>query len=201
MKLQSTHGGRRSIRLRDYDYSQEGAYFVTLCTQDKICFFGTVDNGEMLVNDAGSMVDRAWSSLPETCPGIELDEFKTMPNHLHGIVVLSGEPVLSGPGPVAGPPLILGEVVKRFKTWTLNRYIDGVKKANWPRFPGRLWQRNYYERVIRDERELERIRHYIHYNPLGWEDDDYHPSKKERRVGRSSDPLRFDSSGDGRRGR
>jgi putative transposase len=81
---------RRSIRLKGYDYSQAGAYFVTICTQDRACLFGDVVNGEMLLNAAGRMVQTVWDDVPNHYPGVELDAFVVMPNHVHGIVVVAG---------------------------------------------------------------------------------------------------------------
>ncbi len=171
---------RRSVRLKGYDYTRDGAYFVTLCTHAKSCHFGSISDGRMRLNEAGSMVDHAWARLPEIYPGVALDEFVTMPNHLHGIIVLGDR---SSAQATDGVRLSLGEVIKRFKTWTGSRYNKGVREAGWPPFQARLWQRNYHDRIIRDELELERIRHYIHHNPLDWRDDDYHPAKTRQRQG------------------
>ncbi|MCP4548047.1 MAG: transposase [bacterium] len=192
---------RRSIRLKGYDYSSEGLYYVTLCVQDKKCLFGSVIGTEMHLNDAGAMVDEAWRGLPRVKRGVELDEYVVMPNHFHGILFLTDgpDPVTDGrwtnargagagvreedshsQGKAGEAPISLGEVVKGFKNWTIHQYIAGVKNAGWQRFPGRLWQRNYWDRVIRNERELNNIRCYIRDNPRAWAEDEYHPSKRER---------------------
>lgn len=176
---------RRSIRLKGYDYSQAGAYFVTICAQDRACLFGDVVDGEMRVNGAGWMVESIWNEMPVFYTGVETDEFVVMPNHVHGIVVLvgaapRGRPV-SGQAQVGqaqgpAPTMSLADVIHRFKTMTTKRYADGVKTDGWPAFRGRLWQRNYYEHIIRSDVELSRIREYIVNNPLQWALDRENPN-------------------------
>jgi REP element-mobilizing transposase RayT len=178
---------RRSIRLREYDYSSAGAYFVTVCVEGRECLFGEAGDGSVNLNEAGRMVAEWWTKLPDRFPGVQLDEFVTMPNHVHGIVVLVGATPCGCPSlsvrdstPRSGRPRgaapTLGDVMDWFKTMTTNAYIRGVKQSNWPPFPGRLWQRNYYERVIRDDDELTDIRGYIRHNPAQWEHDGENPT-------------------------
>jgi REP element-mobilizing transposase RayT len=187
---------RRSIRLKGYDYAQAGAYFITLCTQNRDRLFGDVVNGDMRLNEAGRMIESVWAEMPACYPGVETDEFVVMPDHVHGIVVLVGatprgrpypadspypadppnpadhpnppDPPNSGqargPAPTA-PTLSVGDVVHRFKTMTTRRYATAVKQYPWTAFAGRLWQRNYYEHIIRNEESLNRIRRYIAENP------------------------------------
>ncbi|MDF9392115.1 MULTISPECIES: transposase [Methylococcus] len=175
---------RRSIRLKDYDYSQAGAYFVTMCTQNRACLFGDVIDGAMRVNDAGRMVQTVWDELPLHYVGVELDTFVVMPNHVHGIIVLVGAGPRacpkSGRPQGAAPTLSLPDVVHRFKTLTTKRYTDGVKTGGWPPFHGRVWQRNYYEHIIRDEVSLHRIREYIANNPQQWALDRENPANQMR---------------------
>jgi REP element-mobilizing transposase RayT len=180
---------RRSIRLREYDYASTGAYFVTVCAQGRECLFGEIVDGEMRLNDAGRMVDEWWLKLPGKFPMLTLDEYVVMPNHFHGVITNVGAPPCGCPdvpqhgcAPSMSKPErsykvdpTLGDVMDWFKTMTTNAYIKGVKQLNWPPFPGRLWQRNYYERVIRDERELAGIREYILCNPMKWEQDGENP--------------------------
>ncbi len=198
---------RRSIRLKGYDYTQAGAYFVTICTQNRECLFGEVVDGEMRLNAAGQMIQSVWNELPAFYPGVDIDEFVVMPNHIHGIIVLvgatpCGRPVtppndhpvgatpcgrpepgqaqgrhrgLPLPTVTAMPTLSLPDVVHRFKTLTTKRYADGVKQLGWPPFPGRLWQRNYYEHIIRNEESLNRLRQYIANNPAQWQSDGESP--------------------------
>jgi putative transposase len=190
---------RRSIRLRGYDYAQSGAYFVTICTQDRACLFGAVVDGAMRLNEAGRIIQEVWEGLPRFYPGIAIDAFVVMPNHIHGIIILVGAgPCACPAGPCACPAgpcacpgptetgqpqgvapttLSLPDVVHRFKTMTTKRYIDGVKTRGWHPFPGRLWQRNYYEHIIRNEESLTRIRQYIVENPLRWHLDRENPDR------------------------
>ncbi len=203
---------RRSIRLQGYDYSQAGAYFVTICSQNRQCLFGEIVNGELRLNDAGEMICRWYEELGNKFPDIECDAFVCMPNHVHFVVVNVGADLCVRPGsnsrdlrvrpdresayhpkgqthrsapttetdmdkqqgehtgsPLQGSPL--QRVVQWFKTMSTNEYIRGVKQCGWSPFPGKLWQRNYWEHIIRNESELNRIREYIHNNPAQWEMD------------------------------
>jgi REP element-mobilizing transposase RayT len=166
---------RKSIRLKDYDYSQTGGYFVTICTKNRQCVFGEIIEGQMVLNDAGWMVQRVWDEIPGNYPGIETDVFIVMPDHIHGIIIIVGAgpcacPVEGQPRGIA-PTMSLPDIVNRFKTMTTKRYTDGVKQCGWRSYPGRLWQRNYFDRVIRNEKELDQIREYIFDNPEKWEID------------------------------
>ncbi len=187
---------RRSIRLRGYDYSRAGAYFVSICTKDRECLFGDVENQEMALNDAGRMVDKWYVELEKKFKDIRCDEFIIMPNHFHAIIQNIG-PVTVGAdlcvcpvvcpddhrhgrpsGEHIGSPL--HRVIQWFKTMTTNEYIRGVKQYGWVPFPGRLWQRNYYEHILRNENEMSRIREYIRNNPAQWATDKDNPSLEEK---------------------
>ncbi|MCE5252431.1 transposase [bacterium] len=204
---------RRSIRLAGYDYTANGAYFVTMCSYGRECLFGGITDSSMILNDAGRMVKAVWDGIPSHYSGVEADAFIIMPNHVHAIIVLVGTvplnrsvgvapcgypfedrnlPVGAAPcgcpdddlpevmgnhGGIAptGSALSLPDIVHRFKTMTTKRYADGMKLMGWPPFHGRLWQRNYYEHIIRDETEWNRIREYIETNPARWEMDRENP--------------------------
>ena len=189
---------RRSIRLPGYDYSQAGAYFVTVVTQTRLCLFGDIENGTLRLNEAGRMVQSVWDAIPDHYPGVGIDTFVLMPNHVHGIIVLVAASCGSlddvtnrpndddgradggqarGPAPTVPLPraLSVGDVMHRFKTMTTKRYADGVKQRGWQPFSARLWQRNYYEHIIRDEPSLQRIREYITTNPARWVQDPENP--------------------------
>ena len=199
---------RRSIRLRGYNYTQAGSYFITICTQDRACLFGEVVSGDVRLNDAGRMIHAVWDELPNHYPGVITDAFVVMPNHIHGIITLVGAdprvcpdrtpahpdvgadprvcpdttrvcpvPPQGQPQRVA-PTLGLPDVVHRFKTITTKKYVDGVKQHNWQPFRGRLWQRNYYEHIIRDENALNKIREYIQTNPTRWASDRENPFRQ-----------------------
>ena len=163
---------RHSVRLKDYDYSQTGAYFVTICVQNKECLFGDVVDGEMHVNDAGEMVMRTWQDLPTHYGNIALDEFVIMPNHVHGIIVLCSGDVGAGfkPAPTETKQYGLPEIVRALKTYS-SRRINEIR--NTPGTP--VWQGNYYEHIIRNDGELNRIREYIVNNPEQWEEDENNP--------------------------
>jgi putative transposase len=277
---------RHSIRLRGYDYRQAGAYFITICTQNRICFFGDIADGKMMLNDAGRMVEHWYRELESKFPGVKCGTHVTMPNHFHAIIHITGtgnhgiegehtgssqrdvgmgdrieegehtgmgehtglplrnagtgdrteegehtgsplrnktddyvetgnEPGLNvgadqrvcpndrdertGMGEHTGLPLrnagtgdrieegehtgsplrnagsSLKDIVQWFKTMTTNAYIRGVKECGWPPFIGKLWQRNYYEHIIRDDHEFAIISNYIESNPANWNTDDENP--------------------------
>jgi len=176
---------RQSIRLKGYDYAQAGAYFVTVCVKDHACLFGDVEQAEMNLNNAGNMVKTWWLSIPDKYRHVELDEYMIMPNHFHGIIKNVGADQCVCPDPFnetkekgehTGSPLPM--IIQWFKTMTTNEYIRGIDAQGWERFNGKLWQRNYYEHIIRDDSELYAIREYIRYNPSKWDQDEDNPNTK-----------------------
>ena len=175
---------RRSIRLPDYDYMTPGAYFITVCAQNSQCLLGEAVDGRLRLNEAGRMIQTVWDELPLHYPNVEIDTFVVMPNHVHGIIVLTDGPVGAAPrgrpdgiGQAQGPAptLSLPDVMHRFKTMTTKRYTDGVKQSKWPPFAKHLWQRGYFEHVIRRTDKMNRIREYILQNPLRWKFDRENP--------------------------
>ena len=183
---------RRSIRLRDYNYSLAGAYFVTICTLNRECLFGTIHDNAITLNDAGRMIEAWWEKLPHKFPTIDRDVSVVMPNHFHGIMAIVGAAPCGRPAsgrispasdqiprgrPHRGAPA-LGDIIDWFKTMTTNAYIRGVNQCRWQPFPGKLWQRNYFEHIIRDENDLNSIREYIITNPVRWADDEENPNKR-----------------------
>ncbi len=176
---------RQTLRLPDYDYSLPGAYFITICTQGKACVFGTVVDDSVHLNNLGRMVDATWTELPTHCHGLHLDQFVLMPNHLHAVVFLSGSidqnhPSIDGRTLRSAPTVALPGIIRRFKTVTTSRVRRDVHTFGWHPFPGRLWQRNYYEHVIRNDDSLHRIREYIANNPTSWALDPENPSSTPR---------------------
>jgi REP element-mobilizing transposase RayT len=259
---------RRSIRLRGYDYTQPGAYFVTICAHERRCLFGALDGGALRLTDAGRMIERWWGELNRKFPGAQTDAFVIMPDHIHGIIIITAanriiadrvDPIVGiNAGGYADPPprddaddsnasnainatpsvradlhirprrtgnepndadvnravSIVGinaggsadppprddgddfnaggainadagdsiandtndtpnraslfAIVQWFKIMTTNAYIRGVKQSGWPPFRKRVWQRGYWERIVRDERELQATRRYIAENPISW---------------------------------
>ncbi len=160
---------RKSARLPDCDYSQPGAYFVTVCVRGSKCLLGDIAEGILRSNAAGKMVAKLWSKLESKYPLIKIDPyFMVMPNHFHGIIFIEGP----GGGHM-GPPL--QKIMQWFKTMTTNEYVHGVKELGWPAFQGSLWQRSFYDHAIRNEESLNRIREYIGNNPRRWELDKENP--------------------------
>jgi putative transposase len=266
---------RRSIRLKGYDYSQDGLYFITICIKNGLCLLGDVVGDEMVLNPAGQMVEAEWLALPGRFPQVEQDVFQVMPNHFHGILGIQNTFVGAGlvpaqddaatatgraitterattrvaptvvgdvgaglvpaqddattatgraitterattrvaptvvgdvgaglvpaqdnaatatdratatgrattrvaPTGVGDAPVrtVLGNMIGAFKSITTNEYIVGVNELGWEPFPGKLWQRNFYEHIIRNERALKAIREYIINNPANWAADQLHP--------------------------
>ncbi len=162
---------RKSLRLAGYEYSQGGAYFVTICVKDRTPLFGKILNGEMVNNENGDLAMAAWNKLPGHYLHIALDAFMVMPNHVHGIIIITDEkaqPVGAGFKPAPTKPL--PEVVRAFKTFSA-RAINLRRGASGQP----LWQRGYYEHVIRNEESLNRIRDYIATNPWRWHLDRENP--------------------------
>jgi REP element-mobilizing transposase RayT len=173
--------------LAGYDYSQEGAYFVTICANEHQCLFGKVAGDTMRPGDTGRMVAATWQQLRLHYPGVDLDAFVIMPNHLHGIVILTvgaGPSACPSPGQPQGvaptTTMSLSDVIHRFKSLTTARYLHAVRAKGWPPFSGRLWQRNYYEHIIRNEEKLKKVREYIADNPLQWAFDRENPAADRR---------------------
>lgn len=159
---------RRSIRLREFDYSSIGGYFITTCVQNRECLFGNIVDDVMLLNDAGRLVKSAWNGLPERFPSIELDVFVAMPNHVHFIVNIAVPAEKDGAGQGHAPTL--DRIVGAFKSISASQVNRLLSRTGQP-----LWQRNYFERVIRNESELQGLRDYIIHNPLKWADDTENP--------------------------
>jgi putative transposase len=147
---------RRSLRLPGYDYSQAGAYFITACTQNRVMLFGEVIDRDVRLSEMGTIVQQTWDDLPTHYHGIDLDAFIVMPNHVHGIIILADQSERRHAIP---------EIVRGFKTFSARAVNERAGKQ------GVLWQRGYYEHVIRNEKALDRIRAYITNNPARWADD------------------------------
>ncbi len=168
---------RRSIRLRDYDYSQEGLYFITICTQNKLCLFGKIENREMILNDAGKMVEKCWLEIPEHYPNVILHKYVIMPNHIHGIIEIVGaQDIVHNRAQNIVPlrnefqkiiPGSIGSIVRGFKIGVTKWFRKNSSIKN-------VWQRNYYEHIIRNEESYIKITEYIENNPIKWENDEYY---------------------------
>ena len=162
---------RRSIRLKDFDYSQSGAYFVTIVTHQRRCFFGEVAGGDVQLSEAGRIVNEMWQRLSERFDNVSADSFVVMPNHVHGIVTVGAQliaPDGAGDGAMNRAPT-LGQIIRAVKAASTYRIRQSTGLEA-------LWQRNYYEHVIRDGKSLDRIRRYIAENPARWQFDPNNPN-------------------------
>ena len=189
---------RRSIRLKGYDYSQSGYYYITLSVKNNDYLFGEIVDHQMILNEAGVMVERWFHALDNKYPDIECGEYVVMPNHFHCIIENNGKgnPNIkekTGTTWKTGDsvradlrvcPHEIGEtekgehigspvrnIVQWFKTMSTNEYIRGVKTMGWKRFDGKLWHINYWEHVIRDQNSFDFISSYILENPKNWHTD------------------------------
>jgi putative transposase len=181
---------RRSIRLQSWDYTQSAAYFVTICTDNRLCVFGEVVQDAMNLNSFGQIAEASWQTIPDHFPHVELDAFVIMPNHIHSIVVIVGDASTSDvtindgrgaamlrpcdskrkPHQISVTPGSLGAIVRSHKS-AVAKQINQLRNT-----PGAtVWQRNYHDRIIRNQRELEATRRYIEDNPMQWVLDEENP--------------------------
>jgi len=195
---------RRSIRLRGYNYAQAGAYFITICTHNRTHLFGTIAAGTVLTNAAGNAAADCWLQIPVHFPNVELDQWVIMPNHIHGILVITTpiegafvakahtaataqaqanaaahltSPETEKPRPPhrprpSGTAGTIGSIVRGFK----------IGVTNWHRrqsIATPIWQRNYWEHIVRDELQMQRIQNYIINNPAQWDTDSLREPRKE----------------------
>ena len=158
------------LRLRDYDYSIPGIYFVTICAEDRACLFSEAGGGRLSLFTSGLMIESWWHSIPRRYPSADVMDVVVMPNHVHGLICLGADP-----GHDAPPSL--SRVIGWFKSITTNDYMRGVALDGWPRFPGRLWQEGFYDHIVRTDAALSRIQRYIAANPSSWPHDDLHPDR------------------------
>jgi len=166
---------RTSIRLNDYEYSQPGEYFVTICTHNHKCIFGEVVNEEIHLSKEGEIVKEEWSKTPKIRPEIKLDVFTIMPNHIHGIIIIKDESIITkvgthGRASLQRQPRSLGSFVAGFKSVTTKR-INIFRKIP----HAYIWQKRFYDHIIRNEKDLNNIRDYIINNPLKWSLDEENP--------------------------
>lgn len=161
--MRPRYGTRKTTRVPGFDYRQPGPYFVTICTQNRQLLFGWAQYDGVQRSAAGHMVADVWRTAPDVFPGVELDAFVVMPNHVHAILTL-------GTGTIERNPT-LGDVMKWFKTLTTVEYVKGVMTRGWPRFHDRLWQHRSYDHIIRNDADLDRVRAYIEVNPWKWDRD------------------------------
>jgi putative transposase len=178
---------RRNIRKKGFDYSASGLYFITICVQNHTCMFGEIIDKKMILNDAGGMIETEWLAMPIRFPGIQMHEYIVMPNHFHSILEIAQMNIPVAPNDAEIEPIninvnigattrvaptqipkTIGDIMDAFKSITTVKYIHGVKTSNWQPFNRKLWQRNYYEHIIRDYDSYQRIKQYISDNPSNW---------------------------------
>jgi REP element-mobilizing transposase RayT len=185
---------RRSIRLKGFDYSHPGYYFVTICTKDRECLLAEISDSKIYLNEIGKMSDRIWHEIPEHFPNAAVDQFIVMPNHLHGIIqileknqnkdtakergLMNQAPTLQRSSDcdfnsvqwimMKNQALGLGKIIRFFKARSALE-IRNKKSISF------YWQRNYFEHIVRDKSELFRIRNYIRENPVNWSMDEDNP--------------------------
>ncbi|NBL65852.1 hypothetical protein GV828_11630 [Flavobacterium sp. NST-5] len=195
---------RRSIRLQGYDYSQEGLYFITICCQDRAHLFGKVVSGEMILNSYGEIAQEEWLNTTEIRDNVLLHEFVVMPNHFHSIIEIKFQKGNNEIGKFQSPSQTVGAIIRGYKIATIKKIKDYIlnigekssgrtnEKINStgelqfapiaPIAPTekikeldfKIWQRNYYEHIIRSEQAYERISDYIRNNPKRWNDDKFY---------------------------
>ncbi|OGQ99859.1 MAG: hypothetical protein A2511_15735 [Deltaproteobacteria bacterium RIFOXYD12_FULL_50_9] len=175
---------RKSIRLRGYDYSQAGLYFITICTHERLPIFGEIVDGKMMSNEAGMMAEKCWRAIPDHFSWAMLDDFVVMPNHVHGIITVGAKDFLplqpkhrandhsplqsnAVPQPKHGTSQTIGSIVRGFKIGVTKWFRTNTDMQV-------VWQRNYYEHIIRDEAAYLKIADYIQTNPQRWLEDTYY---------------------------
>ncbi len=190
MKYDPKIHDRRSIRLKNYDYSDSGLYFVTMCTYNHVILFGEIKNNNMILNSFGNIVKKYWLKVPERFNNIELMEYVIMPNHIHGIINITVGAIHELPLQDKFPEqhrspeknellhqdyikyrrkMLLPKMIGWFKMQSA-KYINILRKT-----PGtHVWQRNYYEHIIRSEKSYLKIAEYILNNPARWNEDEYY---------------------------
>jgi REP element-mobilizing transposase RayT len=162
---------RRSIRLKKYDYSSIGLYFVTICTQHRKCLFGNIQNGAMRLNAYGQIVKDEWLKGEILRKEIKSDEFIIMPNHMHAIVKIMENGKCFDFSSEQGASL--GSIITGFKS-SVTAKINAIQKVH----PQKIWQRNYWERILRSDIEFYYCREYIKNNPIKWEKDSLYINQK-----------------------
>ena len=202
MKYNPQHHHRRSIRLPNYDYSRSGIYFITICTHQKQCLFGDINNGRMSLNQIGKIVVEEWLKSAQIRKEIELDEYVIMPNHLHGIVLIHNDlkigdrlclrdrNIVDDKGASLAPlQNNVVDVSRQRKPRSLSSFVAGFKssvtkriKIFCPQPNPPIWQRNYHESIVGEEQQLARIRQYILNNPQKWQEDPEKPENDSQEL-------------------
>ena len=169
---------RQSKRLKEYDYSNEGYYYVTICSKNRQNIFSAVgapldcalENGKIQLSPIGQIIEKQWLEIPSQYTNVELDEYVIMPNHIHGLLIINrSEQLIRAQS--SGAPTTLGQIIRSFKSRCANDYLRYIQSNNLNVSP-KIWQRNYYDHIIRNETSLNQIRKYIENNPSTWDEDE-----------------------------
>ena len=156
---------RKPIRLKKYDYSTAGYYYVTICTYNRKELFGYIKDNRMVLNEYGKITEKTWKEIPNHYPNVELDEYIIMPNHIHGVIIINN-PVGDGHArPVNRNNNNLSIIIGSYKS-TVTKRINQLNNNSFK------WQRFFYDHIIRNDKSLDKIREYISNNPLKWDDDE-----------------------------
>ncbi len=172
---------RKRNRLQGHNYSQNGLYFVTICTNNRLPTLGTISDGKMVLSKLGILSEKFILNSQFLPSGFEIDNFIIMPNHIHIIIFINDPNVCVGTGLVPVPKTrtttrvvpTISQIVGSLKSKIVNKYIKQIERNHWPYFEGKIWQRSFHDRIIRNDHELENIREYISNNPINWDNDDY----------------------------
>ena len=161
---------RKLNRLKNYDYTNNGYYFVTICTKYHVSYFGKIIDGRMILNPNGDIMNHCWLDLLNHYPNCQLDEYIIMPNHFHGIIIIDNDNVGNGLKPFPTKEQHgLSEFIRAFKTFSSRRINE--------RYPIKRfqWQKSFHDHIIRNNKSLHQIRRYIIENPIEWDRDEYNP--------------------------
>lgn len=188
---------RRSIRLLGYEYSQEGLYFITLCCRDRAHLFGEIANGEMILNNYCEIAQKEWQNTSNIRDHVALHEFVVMPNHFHCILEIKFQKGNNEPGKFQSPSQTVGAIIRGYKIATIKKIKDFISSGELDstlestgelqfaptvaqatekikELDFKIWQRNYYEHIIRNEKSYDRISNYISDNPKRWNEDKFY---------------------------
>lgn len=185
---------RKSIRLKGYDYSQAGLYFITICTQNRACLFGNITNGNMILNLFGKIAYTEWKKTEEIRDNCRIHESIVMPNHIHGIIEITHQKAANNQiGKFQSPSQTIGSIIRGFKIATIKKIKDLINNSTGElqfaptaltalteiikSLDFKIWQRNYYEHIIRDQKAYTNISNYIINNPKNWDGDKFYQKK------------------------
>lgn len=171
-----SYPNRKSTRLKNYRYDSFGLYFITICCDQKKALFGKVEEQEVQLNELGRIVEEEWKKTEVIRENVQLYEYIVMPNHFHGIIQLFDEnnEIEDDSSRFESPKKSLGSIIRGFKSATTKRIKEWIKPDQSIHYPEKIWQRNYYDHIIRNEEGYKTIRDYINNNPANWQKDRFY---------------------------